>query len=246
MRSDFFDFGYSLTAALDRLHMLAPQAVPSELSMAEWCVGWHSEKPEWACAGDSSVPAQEVTNVELAGELARMLTAMPPAESPLALSESHADDVAHDAYFHVLRVHGCDPMVFARMAVSARLILLREVDEMPVTLDSHILGLMDHALADLVECVSGKRAPYVSRWETRGSASKPMTRWVHGHQVFAALSQGLIFSFLSLGRAIRAGSSEQVRRWAALSTSLLEGSGAAFYLPGILLSRNIWTLCGRA
>jgi hypothetical protein len=118
------------------------------------------------------------------------------------------------------------------MAVSARLILLREVDEMPVTLDAHLLGLIDHALADLIECVSGERARYVRQWETRRSASQPMIRWVHGHQIFAALSQGLIFSFLALGRAIRAGKGEQLRRWAALSTGLLQGSGAAFLFTG--------------
>ena len=59
-----------------------------------------------------------------------------------------------------------------------------------------------------------------------------MTRWIRGHQVFAALSQGLIFSFLALGRAIKAGDGAETRRWAELAIRLLEGSGAAFVFTG--------------
>jgi hypothetical protein len=221
-------------AVLDKLHLLPPHAIPSEAAVAEWMATYRKSAPEWGMR-DAAHLCGALSNIVIADCLSGILAAMPQLQSASEIATSNKEDDAHDAYFHVSRIGGCAPSVLVRMAFFARLILCNEVANAPVSIDRSLLELADQALADLSMNFLGAApdsARYVSGWETRGASSQPISRWVHGHQIFAALSQGLIYSFQSMGRAIRAGHSEGTRRWADLSISLLRGSGAAFVLTG--------------
>jgi hypothetical protein len=210
--------------------MLPPKAVPTERVVAEWA----SSRGQLNPAIVPQLPGNVLTNVDMAGQLQRILETIPDDSKHIHIEDALNEDTAHDAYFHVDRVDGA-AATFVRAAYSARLILLREVDEAPTSISAPLIGFVDEGLADLASCLSGSvvgGTPYVNRWDSRGKSPQVMTRWIRGHQIFAALTQGLIFSFQSMGHAIRAGDGENVRKWADLSISLLRGSGAAFVLTG--------------
>jgi hypothetical protein len=211
--------------------MLAPHLIPSEEAVAGWAAV--TRNPELLLT--AAAATGQVTNLKIADQLEQALAALAPSQDVIPALDGQPEDLAHDAYFHVKRIENDPVRAFVRMAFAARLILMLEVDQGPVTIPRSQLGFIDRALADLIACLCGRMvesARYVTDWQTRGTFPQVKPRWIHGHQIFAALTQGLIFSFQSMGHAVRAGNSQNVRRWADLSISLLRGSGAAFVLTG--------------
>ena len=87
-------------------------------------------------------------------------------------------------------------------------------------------------------------APAATSWESRGTSCQPKPRWVRGHQIFAALTQGLIFSFQCMG--VRSGP-ERMRRckngpiFPSVCCGVLR---RPLHSPGISRLRNTPTLCG--
>ena len=213
------------------LEMLAPHQIPSESSIAEWTSAHaHEGLPRPQPADDGPI-----TNSTMACEMYRTLAAMPPLNVSEFTIEGQPDDMAHDAYFHIRRVEDNTPAVFIRMVFAARLIFLLEVAQAPVSISDASLQLADRALADLISCLFGGTVDggrRVSVWESQQASCDAMARWVRGHQLFAALTQGLIFSFQCLASAVRAGRTLEVQKWSDLSISLLRGSSAAFELTG--------------
>src|ERR1700686_2471516 len=209
---------------IDPLNMLLPQHVSSEDLVTAWPVSDPSED----FGASHLATTGPVTNSELAREIENHLDRIPRAGEPISTPHDQPEDVAHDAYFHIQRVENDAPAVFARTVFSARLILLEEVEEAPSNPDASS-QLIDRALADLTSSLQGGvvTARYVTAWEPTSGSRQAMRRWIRGHQLFAALTQGVIFSFQSMARALRAGKSQEVQRWADLSISLLRGSGAA-------------------
>ena len=129
--------------------------------------------------------------------------------------EGQPDDLAHDAYFHVQRVEHDEAGVFVRAILAARLVFLKEVADNGVTIGIDKLEWIDRGFADLLNCFFGgvvNSATGVTEWQSAGETCAAMQRWVHGHQIFAALTQGLILSFRSIGQALRAGHAEEVRQ----------------------------------
>ena len=216
---------------VDLIHINAPSAVPSEVTLAAWHATFGNDGVI-AFTQDSECVS---SNFQVAHKLSRSRSAIPVNSMDALAEHSLPDDKAHDAFFYVRRVEGDAACVFVRMVLFARELLLREVDEAPVDISRPFLGEIDRALVDLMTCASGKNvgsAPIVEAWETRGSREDVLIRWLRGHQIFAALTQGLILSFKSIANAIRSGQGQEVRRWADLTVSLLRGSGASFVLTG--------------
>jgi hypothetical protein len=121
------------------------------------------------------------------------------------------------------------------MVLATRVMFLRDVEQARVTVSQDVLSVIDESLSALTACVLGPSvvaARQVTLWEWSDQSQESMVRWVRGHQLFAALTQGLIFTFQELGRALREGKSQQVRRWSDLSSNLLRGSAAAFEFTG--------------
>jgi hypothetical protein len=141
-----------------------------------------------------------------------------------------SDEVAHDAYFCVERVHGDVFAIFLRSIIAARMTLLDEA--IPGAETSHVA--IDHALCDLLRAACGPNSPLsipVDVWTPKPRGA-PMKRWIKGHQIFAVLTQGLIFAFKNLGHAIRSGDSQDQNDWAEICISLFKGSAAAFEFTG--------------
>ncbi len=213
------------------LQILLPQEVPSESSIAAW-THRHS-----CCATILQHKASDgvVTNYSMAEALEQILEQLPAAGEALTNMEGQPDDLAHDAYFHVQRVAHDEAGVFVRAILAARLVFLKEVADNGVTIGIDKLEWIDRGFADLLSCFFGgvvSSAAGVTEWQSAGETCAAMPRWVHGHQIFAALTQGLILSFRSIGQALRAGHAEEVRRWADLSVSLLNASAGAFVFTG--------------
>jgi len=204
--------------------MLLPREIPTETLVAEWS----ARQDGWGLATLDSVPPNSCA-------LRRMLEILPSAGRPAEARHSETEDLAHDAYFHVRRVEQDAPLVFIRMAVAARLAFHREVEEAPVTIPQDRLEQIDSSLAALLASLLGGGcygAPTFAETRARGAERHAKVRWVRGHQIFAALTQGLIFAFQSMAREMRAGHSAPVQRWTDLAISLLRGSAAAFELTG--------------
>jgi hypothetical protein len=176
-----------------------------------------------------------VASLTVAERITQVLCLFPPTVMQAPVEVSNSEDRAHDAYFRVGRLENDASLIFVGMILRARLLLLQDVDETPVSLaterldciDQALSLLLDHVLGALPGCYAG-----VSLWQTRGKNQAAMGRWVRGHQIFAALTQGLIFTFHSLDRAMRIGDSLGISDALDLAVCILEGSGAAFEFTG--------------
>ncbi len=217
--------------SVDSIQLLPPKAVPTEAQLHGWCSQHLGSDRRWLLQGWS----EPQTNLIVSVDTVRLLAELPDDPTLESAAPGLGDDAAHDSYFHVARVEGNAAGIFAGMAITARSILLQEVLESPTNISSPFLGQIDIALLDLVGCMCGERAGEragVASWESPGRRGDVLPRWLRGHQIFAALTQGLLLSFQAMGRAVRAGNSSELQRWADLTISLLRGSGASFVLTG--------------
>ncbi len=215
----------------DPLDMLLPRDIPSESFVADWIAITHDKDLRPSNRVGNGVS----TNLAVLEEMRNALSRIPAAGRAVLDPEGVVEDLAHDAYFHIRRVENDAPTHFGRMAIHARLIFLRDVAESSVTIPHSDLEVIDRSFADLLSCLAGgavNSAPAATAWELPEKSCQAKPRWVRGHQIFAALTQGLIFSFQCMGRALRAGKNDGLQKWADLSISLLRGSGAAFAFTG--------------
>lgn len=169
--------------------------------------------------------------------VAKVLGHLPADTAGTPFLDIESDDRAHDEYFHVARTGDHEPPVLLRSALLARWIFLTDIVESPTSLPDSQLAVIDRGLAAYVVSLrdaGGAEVPVVGDWQPAGGLPQPMTRWIRGHQVFAVLTQGLIFSFQCMARALREGRDAHVRHWADLSTTLLRASAATFRFTGDL------------
>jgi len=145
----------------------------------------------------------------------------------------------HDAYFRVART-GCLPGVgFLRGLVRA---LAVQADEAVRVEEAVSYGVIQRALVSLWcdamgvpesdaerrQAAALDQAAAQERPPFRRLAPDPVRRWLRGHQVFAALTQGLIWSFLQLdAAATREDEAETVRALARLRR-MFDASAASF------------------
>ena len=207
---------------------LLPDAVPGRGPVQRWA------RERWANSG----PAPTAGAMESSGLQLILTEALSRISSSTWLGTRHgeAGDDAHDAYFRVQRVDAEPPPAFVRMLLAARLLLLQEAATNAAEHTQPFLQAMDQSLADLLAALipaDRRLSAVVSDWEfSRTPQHLPLHRWIAGHQLFAALTQGLILSFSALGNAIRTGDHAEARRWAEGATTLLHGSAAAFAFTG--------------
>lgn len=148
---------------------------------------------------------------------------------------ANRDDSSHDDFFRIRRVEGHSYGIFVRTIIRAARVLSRDVDEAPVTLAPARLDAIDRALSDLLSCVLGAPArdgARVTQWKTRGGRHRPMQRWVRGHQVFAAITQGLIFAFQEIGVQAHNENVGDCGHLVDLAITLLAGAAAALEFTG--------------
>lgn len=147
-----------------------------------------------------------------------------------------ADPATHDEFFRIGRSKDHAPATFILGLFKALDILRGDLESTPTTLDAGRLQSLAGAFGKTLALALGNdgiaetfcwKAPKVPATDDYS-----VRRWVRGHQLFACLSQGLLFAFQALGEADRAARPQDVRKAASLIAALLEASACSLELTG--------------
>jgi len=153
-----------------------------------------------------------------------------------AADPAAGDDNAHDEYFRIQRASGPDSEIYLQTILRANLILFEDSWQSPFTISSNKLNCLDLAFSALLQWTIGSSPeagqPRISHWKSQGIVSHSMTRWIRGHQIFAALTQGLTAVFRDLRAALRHADHQRIAQAADLAVLLLHGSAASLEFTG--------------
>jgi len=148
-----------------------------------------------------------------------------------ASKRPETDTKGHDAFFRIQRIAGPNGAVFLYSTVVAASLFHAERAAEPKK-RSRCFGAVAAGFAALLGYMAGVAiAPIdlaVEPAPIGASSCEPAFRWIVGHQVFAALTQGLIMALHEFETAIAAGDDEAVGSALALAADLLLASAAAF------------------
>jgi len=143
-----------------------------------------------------------------------------------------ADDATYDRYFYVRRINGPAGDTFVSSALLAGFMYHTEMARAPTERppDGDIIG---NGFTTLLRYVCGCDDATPTAVPSQAPAAvpdrDPMRRWVQGHQIFAALTQGIIFALQEFEASMRTGLAESSARQAiTVAVELLRASGAAF------------------
>jgi len=221
-------------------HILPPQLIPA---------------PETVQATLSSNILQDLSLLESArwrsnaDAAANFLSALEKLNHPSPASDSFAadqklsrDDNAHDEYFGIQRTGGPNCAIFLQTILRANLILFEDAWQSQFTISSDKLNCLDAALSALLAWTLGSpyaaSQPRIVQWESEGVVCHSMTRWIRGHQIFAALTQGLTAVFGDLRIALQQADDQRTAKAADLAVLLLQGSAASLEFTGDFPSRD--------
>jgi hypothetical protein len=147
-------------------------------------------------------------------------------------AQSVANDAAHDRYFHVCRVPAPTAIVFVRTIMSAASLFHAEMASAYQPPDATRFAAVGAGMNALLGRIAGVRPAPVDDTAPEPSASPatvdPMKRWVLGHQIFATLTQGILFALQIFEAASRKADEQAAREALWLAADLLMASAAAF------------------
>jgi hypothetical protein len=145
---------------------------------------------------------------------------------------SQADDAAHDRYFHVYRAREPEGIAFLRSIVMAAVLFHAEMDCVYASPEAGRFAAVGGGLTALLGQIAGIRLAPVEYTAPEASAAlaevDPMRRWVLGHQIFAALTQGIIFALQEFEAATRDLDEQRARGALSLAADLMMASATAF------------------
>lgn len=169
---------------------------------------------------------------QLLRELQAALGCLPSVDA--WVGARHALDVAsaaepHDAYFRVARSREAAPLAYVRALLQGLLVWAGEIEHEGLDADAAPIGA---ALADLWNAAFGHEQA-LPAWGASSQAAgtrhrdarAAVRRWLHGHQVFAVLTQGLVWT---LNRFAAAADDAAARTALARVVRLYDASAAAF------------------
>lgn len=143
-----------------------------------------------------------------------------------------ADDEAHDRYFHMRRVTQAEGTAFLRSVLMAAQLFHREMDSDYAAQDAARFAAVGGGFAALLGQIAAVRlAPVEHTAPDERAAPRtvdPMRRWVLGHQIFAALTQGIIFALQEFEAALPALEEHRARDALTLAADLMTASATAF------------------
>lgn len=154
----------------------------------------------------------------------------------LILAGQNANVGTHDFFFRIRRYAEGDPPAFLLGILGGLEVLTEDLEETPTSLaDDRVVQLAGALTATLAlatdRAADGAPFDWV-RATAPGRDDFPVRRWIRGHQVFAVLSQCLIFAFDRLGEAVAVDDAAGAARSAALAADLLTASATALELTG--------------
>jgi hypothetical protein len=209
----------------------APDAVPNARDLAAVL-----PPPARAlCLAALQTPCEAASAVRAVAALTPPPVAEPPIDLAAMIEAGESANLeVHDAFFNIAR-GGHDHPAQALIAVlQSRSALWADLAETPSALSDEDLALLDGGLAATLAALLGVAAPE--------AAAPPRTaaplrhgdyiarRWLRGHQIFTALTQGLILAV----NAIQTAANDSVSRNAAvdLMALVLDASGRALEFTG--------------
>jgi hypothetical protein len=154
-----------------------------------------------------------------------------PAPRPAA-GRQLADESAHDRYFHVCRISNPKSTDFVQGAVMAASVFHTAMAADYGPADARRFEAVGLGLAALLGEIGGIRVAPVVQTATESfvppPALDPRHRWMVGHQIFATLTQGIIFALQEFESASHEANTPHARDSLELAADLLMASAAAF------------------
>ncbi len=213
------------------LHTLPPQNVPSAEALR---FAFSREVRDRSQALRLSGEAWD-SNRTGALELRDFLDGLPLEEARDVRPHAASDDGVHDGFFYIKRVDGVRSAIFLRSLVWTNRLLLLDIEESPFQICTDQLDLVDRALAAIQAWTLGvTHAPArrVAIWKSAGGPYRSMRRWIRGHQIFSALTQGLLAALGELRGALSRGDGPSADVAVDLIVVLLRGAGASLRFTG--------------
>ena len=143
-----------------------------------------------------------------------------------------ADDATHDRYFGVQRIEAPEGAAFLRTLLGAALLFHSEMHcgyaEADAMRFEAIGAALRAALGYVAHVPTGAVVHQADAPTAPTQGADPMQRWMLGHQVFAALTQGIIFALQSFEEAMRGPDERRAGPALQLCADLLTGSATAF------------------
>lgn len=146
-----------------------------------------------------------------------------------------ADIDTHDEFFRIRRVDAAPGEAFLLGLFKSLLILERDLAETPTALSDERLAVLAGALQETLAAALGSQAAAplgLARREEPAPTDHAGKRWIRGHQIFAALSQGMIFALNAMEQADLGGDTARMGEAAGLSATLLSASAVSLELTG--------------
>jgi hypothetical protein len=207
--------------------MLQPQAVPNSAGLPHP----HPDRSRRLRLSGS----RWADNALALRDVAEMLHELSLDRAVIVDHDSDEGERTHDDFFHIGRVAGDAVEIFFRTAVWANWALLEDLSEAPFTIDTAKLDALDDALRTVQAWVLGVPATSGTRiasWTAASAEYRSARRWIRGHQIFAALTQGLIVAFADLRSALAADDAAAVESAVTFVETMLAGSAAALEFTG--------------
>ncbi len=182
-------------------------------------------RPSWRTIGDQLGIGQDNVSADLHSRITFMVETKQPA-----------DPGTHDEFFRIRRTSNHAAERFIAALFRGLAILREDVESAPTRLETDRIAQLADALAQTL-AVALNADRHVGRRTFKPAPQTPpldysAKRWIRGHQLFAILSQALIFALNTLGEADEAGFDEGMREASALTADLLQASACALELTG--------------
>lgn len=146
-----------------------------------------------------------------------------------------ADLQTHDEFFRIRRCDVAPAEAFLLGLFRALQVLRSDIEETRTTVPDARLALLSGALEATLAAALGTDVVAPLRWTRQHDQAPPDSsglRWIRGHQIFAALSQGMIFALTEMESADHAGDAKAVGDAAGLMADLLGASAVSLELTG--------------
>jgi hypothetical protein len=219
----------------DLVHLLAPQRIPTRsVVRADIPEVWFSD------LGYVWTRGRQRSHRGAGDALLALRDRLPPLLPPLVQSQPPtasvglpliADDAGHDQYFCLRRVPGPPGVAFVRSILTGAALFHSEIGANYDPSDTRF-GAVDAGFDALLASLVGINLAPIDYPDPDVHASpasfNPIHRWRLGHQIFATLTHGLIFSLQVFETASNETDARQARKALLLSADLLMASAGAF------------------